>query len=125
MAVLKLVAYKISKDKKYLASAQSDVDYLLGRNASGYCFVTGFGAKQVMNIHHRPSGSDGIAEPYPGFLAGGPNTVVLTDCPDINRSKFPAKSYVDAQCSYSTNEVAINWNAPLFFVLGAMDALGK
>ena len=122
-AIIKMVAYKISKDKKYLTSAQSDVDYLLGRNATGYCFVTGFGAKQIMNIHHRPSGSDGITEPYPGFLAGGPNTIVLTDCPDFNRSKFPAKSYADAECSYSTNEVAINWNAPLFFILGAMDAL--
>ncbi|MCX6224739.1 MAG: glycoside hydrolase family 9 protein, partial [Bacteroidia bacterium] len=45
------------------------------------------------------------------------------DCPDINRSKFPAKSFVDDVCSYSTNEVAINWNAPLFFVLGALDWL--
>jgi len=124
-AVIKLIAYKISKDIKYLASVQGDMDYLLGRNATGYCFVTGYGAKQVMNIHHRPSGSDGIAEPYPGFLAGGPNTVVLNDCPDVNRSKFPAKSYADAQCSYSTNEVAINWNAPLFFVLGALDSLHK
>ena len=122
-AIIKMVAYKISKDKKYLTSAQSDVDYLLGRNATGYCFVTGFGTKQIMNIHHRPSGSDGITEPYPGFLAGGPNTIVLTDCPDFNRSKFPAKSYADEECSYSTNEVAINWNAPLFFILGAMDAL--
>ncbi len=125
MAFLKLIAYKISSDKKYLASVQGDVDYILGRNATGYCFVTGFGGKQVMNIHHRPSGSDGITEPYPGFLAGGPNTIVPDDCPDINRSKFPAKSYADAQCSYSTNEVAINWNAPLFFVLGAMDSLNK
>ena len=125
MAVIKMVAYKISKDKKYLSSIQGDVDYILGRNATGYCFVTGFGGKQVMNIHHRPSGSDGITDPYPGFMAGGPNTVVLTDCPDINRSKFPAKSFADAQCSYSTNEVAINWNAPLFFVLGAMDGLYK
>lgn len=124
-AVIKLVAYKISKDNKYLASVQGDVDYLLGRNATGYCFVTGFGSKQVMNIHHRPSGSDGVTEPYPGFLAGGPNTVVLHDCSDISRSEFPAKSYTDNQCSYSTNEVAINWNAPLFFVLGAMDALKK
>ncbi|MFA5971644.1 MAG: glycoside hydrolase family 9 protein [Lentimicrobiaceae bacterium] len=123
MALIKLVAYKISKDKKYLASIQGDVDYILGRNATRYCFVTGFGGKQVMNIHHRPSGSDGITEPYPGFLCGGPNTVVLTDCPEITRSKFPAKSYADALCSYSTNEIAINWNAPLFFVLGAMDAL--
>jgi endoglucanase len=124
-AIIKLVAYNISKDKKYLASIQGDIDYLLGRNATGYCFVTGFGGKQIMKIHHRPSGSDGIEEPYPGFLAGGPNTVVLTDCPDINRSKFPAKSYADAQCSYSTNEIAINWNAPLFFVLGAIDALNQ
>jgi len=81
--------------------------------------------KQVMNIHHRPSGSDGVTKPYPGFLSGGPNTVTFADCPDINRSKFPAKSFVDAECSYSTNEVAINWNAPLFFVLGAMDSLNN
>jgi endoglucanase len=125
LAVLKLVAFKISSDKKYIASVQGDVDYILGRNATGYCFVTGFGGKQVMKIHHRPSGADGIAEPYPGFLAGGPNTIVLTDCPEIKRSTFPAKSYSDAECSYSTNEVAINWNAPLFFVMGAMDALKK
>jgi len=124
-AIIKLVAYKISKDKKYLASIQGDVDYLLGRNATSYCFVTGFGGKQVMNIHHRPSGADGVTEPYPGFLAGGPNTIVLDDCPGITRSGFPAKSYADALCSYSTNEVAINWNAPLFFLLGAMDSFKK
>ena len=125
MALIKLVACKISNDKKYLPSIQGDVDYILGRNATGYCFVTGFGGKQVMNIHHRPSGSDGIAEPYPGFLSGGPNTVTFADCPDIARSKFPAKSFVDGLCSYSTNEIAINWNAPLFFVLGAMDSFNK
>jgi len=58
-------------------------------------------------------------------LAGGPNTVVLNDCPGITRSTFPAKSYADAQCSYSTNEIAINWNAPLFFLLAAADAQDK
>lgn len=124
-AVIKLVAYRLSNQSKYITSVQGDADYLLGRNATGYCFVTGFGGKRVMNIHHRPSGSDGIAEPCPGFLAGGPNKVVLTDCPDIKRSTFPAKSFSDAQCSYSTNEVAINWNAPLFFVFGAMAAINE
>jgi endoglucanase len=123
IALIKLVAFKISHDKKYMASIQGDVDYLLGRNATGYCFVTGFGSKQVMNIHHRPSGADGVTEPYPGFLSGGPNTITFADCPDINRSKLPARSFVDDVCSYSTNEVAINWNAPLVFVLGAMDSL--
>jgi endoglucanase len=125
MAIIKLIAYKISNDKKYLSSVQGDVDYILGRNATGYCFVTGFGGKQVMNIHHRPSGSDGVTGPYPGFLSGGPNTAVLTDCPGITRSTFPARSFTDTECSYSTNEIAINWNAPLFFVLGALDAINK
>jgi endoglucanase len=124
-AIIKLVAHKIKPDKKYFNSVQGDIDYLLGRNATGYCFVTGFGSKKVMNIHHRPSGADGIPEPCPGFLAGGPNTIVLNDCPEITRSTFPAKSFSDAECSYSTNEVAINWNAPLFFVMGAIDVLNN
>ncbi len=125
MALIKLVANRISKDQKYLNSVQGDVDYLLGRNATGYCFVTGFGDKQVMNLHHRPSGADGIKEPYPGLLSGGPNTVTFADCPDLNRSKLPAISFVDHECSYSTNESAINWNAPLVFILGAMDSAKK
>ena len=29
----------------------------------------------------------------------------------------PAKMYLDVQESYATNEIAINWNAPLVFVL--------
>jgi len=125
MAIIKLVAYKISGDKKYLESIQGDVDYLLGRNATGYCFVTGFGGKQVMNIHHRLSAADEIAGPYPGLLSGGPNTVTFADCPDITRSKFPAKSFVDVECSYSTNEIAINWNAPLAYLFNALAASVK
>jgi endoglucanase len=29
----------------------------------------------------------------------------------------PARMYLDEQASYATNEVAINWNAPLVFLL--------
>ncbi len=113
---------KLTGDNKYQPSVQADVNWLLGTNPTGYCFVTGFGTLSPMNIHHRPSGADGVPEPVPGFLVGGPNTVVLTDCPPTaNRSTFPAKSYTDSECSYSTNEIAINWNAPLVFLLGAMD----
>ena len=122
--MLKLFAYKISGNEEFLTSALSDLDYILGRNATGYCFVTGFGTKKVMNIHHRPSGADGIEEPVPGFLAGGPNLSVLPDCdPLVKRSPFPAKSYVDLECSYSTNEIAINWNAPLVYLASGIDAL--
>lgn len=122
--MLKLFAYKITGNEEFVTSALSDLDYILGRNATGYCFVTGFGVKKVMNIHHRPSGADGIEEPVPGFLAGGPNLSVLTDCgPQVERSPFPAKSYVDLECSYSTNEIAINWNAPLVYLASGIDAL--
>jgi len=124
-AMLKIIAMKMTGDKKYMPSIQGDVDWLLGRNPTGYCFVTGFGTLSPMNIHHRPSGADGVPEPVPGFLVGGPNTVVMDDCrPPAPRSSFPAKSYTDSECSYSTNEICINWNAPLIFVMGAMDAFG-
>ena len=123
-ALIMIVALEITGDSKYLPYIQDAVDYLLGRNATGYCFVTGFGTLSPMNIHHRPSGSDGVPEPVPGFLVGGPNTNVMNDCPpSVKRSTFPAKSYADLLCSYSTNEICINWNAPLVFVLGAMDSM--
>jgi endoglucanase len=123
-ALIKIIAMKLTGDKKYLPSVQADVNWLLGTNPTGYCFVTGFGTLSPMNIHHRPSGADRVPEPYPGFLVGGPNTVVMNDCqPPVPRSTFPAKSYSDVECSYSTNEIAINWNAPLVFVLGAMDSM--
>jgi endoglucanase len=120
--VLKMIAYMYRNDLKYLHAALNDMNYLAGVNPTGYCFITGFGEKSPKNIHHRASGSDQITEPIPGFLAGGPNTVVLLDCPDIKRSMLPAISYVDELCSYSTNEIAINWNAPLVFLSGAISS---
>lgn len=124
-ALVKLIALKKTGDKKYIRSIQGDIDWLLGRNPTGYCFVTGFGTRSPMHIHHRPSGADGVPEPVPGFLVGGPNIEVMHDCgPIVNRSKFPAASYTDSECSYSTNEICINWNAPLIFVLGWLDQAG-
>ena len=122
--LLKMIAFAFRNDLKYLYSAVNDMNYLTGVNPTGYCFITGFGEKSPRNIHHRVSGSDKIIEPVPGFLAGGPNTVVLNDCPDIKRSLLPALSYADELCSYSTNEIAINWNAPLVFLSGAIGYAG-
>ena len=118
--LLKIIAYSLRKKPEYLQSAVNDMNYLTGINATGYCFVTGFGEKSPLHIHHRVSGSDRIIDPVPGFLVGGPNTVVLTDCPEIKRDLMPASSYADELCSYSTNEIAINWNAPLVFLSGAI-----
>jgi endoglucanase len=121
--MMKLLAFQITKDRKYLDSARESLDYLLGRNATAYCFVTGFGSLTPMNIHHRPSIADSVQDPVSGFLVGGPNLILLSDCgSDITRSAYPAKSYVDEQCSYSTNEIAINWNAPLVYLTSGIDA---
>lgn len=119
IGMLKLIAYKITNERKYLNSALDDIHYIFGRNAVGRCFVTGFGENPPLNIHHRISAADTVAAPVPGFLCGGPNVIVMNDCaPDtVVRSTYPAKSYADILCSYSTNEIAINWNAPLVFLL--------
>ena len=114
-------AYRATRDTAYLHAAVAALDYLLGRNATGYSFVTGHGARTPLHPHHRPSHADTVAAPVPGMLAGGPNPRQQDGCPGYP-SALPARSYVDATCSYASNEIAINWNAPLAYLLGAVDA---
>lgn len=121
--ILLVNAYLLSKNKKYLNAALTNLDYILGRNATGYCFVTGYGTKSPMHPHHRPSEADGIAEPVPGLLAGGPNPGRQDKC---NYPFTEAETaYVDVVCSYASNEIAINWNAPLVYLTNAIEALMK
>jgi endoglucanase len=115
-------AARATGDTSYLRAAASNLDYLLGRNATGYSFVTGFGVKTPMFPHHRPSAADTIAAPVPGLLVGGPNPSQQDRCQGYP-SKLPALSYLDAQCSYASNEVAINWNAPFAYLIAATDAM--
>lgn len=121
--VLLINAYFITKEKKYIDGALSNLDYLLGRNATNYCFVTGIGTKSPMHPHHRPSVSDDIVEPIPGMLVGGPNPAQQDHC--AYPFKEPETSYVDSDCAYAANEIAINWNAPMVYLLNALRALLK
>jgi len=114
-------AWLITKDKRYADAALTNLDYILGRNATGYCFVTGIGTRSTLHPHHRPSVADGIAEPVPGLLAGGPNPGMQDKCHyDFTE---PETAYADIDCAYASNEIAINWNAPLVYVANAMEAL--
>lgn len=117
-------AYLLTEQHEYLAAALSNLDYILGRNATGYSFVTGYGSKTPMHPHHRPSVADGIEEPVPGLLAGGPNPGQQDNCSGYP-SKAADKSYVDSDCSYASNEVAINWNAPLVYLTTSIEILQK
>lgn len=124
--VVLLQAYNLTKNKAYLDAAIAALDYLLGRNATGFSFVTGFGSKPTMHPHHRPSEADGIQEPIPGFLAGGPNPGMQDKdyCKDVKYpSDKPATAYLDNVCSYASNEIAINWNAPLVYLTLGIEAI--
>jgi endoglucanase len=114
-----LAAYKASENEAYLLAANAALDYLLGRNATEFSFVTGLGHKTPMNIHHRQSEADKVEAPVPGFLAGGPQPGQQDGC--TYPSDLPAKSYSDTWCSYASNEVTINWNAPLVFLAAGLE----
>jgi endoglucanase len=120
--ILLIQAYKLTNEKKYLLGALSNLDYVLGRNATGYSFVTGYGHKTPMFPHHRQSQADGIADPIPGLIVGGPNPGQQDGCKTYP-SRIPDESYTDAMCSYASNEIAINWNAPAAYLAGAVEAL--
>jgi endoglucanase len=119
--VVLIQAYKLSNDPKYLRYALDNLDYILGRNGTGYSYVTGYGSKTPMHPHHRPSFSDGVADPVPGLLVGGPNPG-MQDHIKVP-STVPDEAYIDDDRAYAANEIAINWNAPFAYLANAMEAL--
>ncbi len=114
-------AYRLTHNAQYLRAALTNLDYLLGRNATGYCFVTGSGAHAPQHPHHRLSEADGVAAPVPGLLVGGPNPGRQDGC--AYPSALAPLAYVDVVGAYASNEVAINWNAPLVYLAAALEAL--
>ena len=125
-------AYLLTGDKSYVDGAQQCLDYLLGKNPQDITYVTGFGYRSPRNPHHRPSESDLVDDPVPGMLVGGPHLgkqdINLDGkepwkCPNYAAADKPALAYIDNRCSYATNEVAINWNAPLAYLAAALEAI--
>lgn len=96
------VADKLNPDKKYKNTAYDTVAHIFGRNYYNRSFVTGLGLNPPMNPHDRRSGADNIIDPWPGYLVGGGHSAI---------------DWIDEEGSYSHNEVAINWQAPLVFAL--------
>ena len=86
-------------------------------------YLTGYGVNSAKDPHHRPSQADGIDAPIPGMLVGGPNYTANDCAKNMVDNKAVAKSYYDNSCSYATNEVAINWNAPFAYLAGSLQAI--
>ena len=120
------VAYDLTQSVTYLDAVTQSMDYLLGRNAMDQSYLTGYGERPLKNPHHRfwAFQADGAyPPPPPGAVSGGPNTGLddpvaaarLVGC-------APQKCFVDDIGSWSTNEVTINWNAPLAWVAAFLDS---
>ena len=113
-----LIANALTPDEKFVNAARDNLHYLLGRNTFSLSWVTQVGNHPFRHPHHRPSGAGKSAEPWPGLLSGGPNAnrqdPVLAALP---ANLPPAKNYVDEMASYGSNEIAINWQAMLVFLL--------
>ena len=120
-----LQCFMLTNDYAFLEAANANLDYLTGRNATTYSFITGFGEKSSRNPHQRLSEADGIDDPVPGFLVGGPNSGQedIGFCTGKYKSKLSAKSYVDDRCSWASNEIAINWNAALSYLANGIEAI--
>lgn len=96
----------------------SGVDYLLGMNSMDTSYVTGHGEHAYKHPHLRPTAVDGIEDPWPGLVSGGPN-MGLQDAraKSVDPNSPPMKCYLDHEDCYSLNEITIYWNSPFVFVL--------
>ncbi|MGH8918125.1 MAG: glycoside hydrolase family 9 protein, partial [Actinomycetes bacterium] len=125
-AMIMGVAHDISHDPRYRDGVLESLDHLLGRNALNQSFVSGYGERASHNQHHRHWAHQldpKLPNPPPGALAGGPNSGLQDPVAQQNlRGCAPATCYIDDIGSYSTNEVAINWNSALAWITAFADA---
>lgn len=103
-AVTLMFADKISPNQKYKNIILEQLNYIFGKNPLTKCYVTGVGSDYPENPHNRLVLSKGVM--IPGLLVQGPNSETLGP-----------KGYYDVADSWSTNENAIDFSAPLVLLL--------
>lgn len=107
-----------SRIARYDDVIQAQIDYLLGKNITGYSFVTGYGEHAYRYPHLRTTAADGIDDPMAGWVAGGPNGRPGDELAIrmIPKGTPPMKCYLDREECYSLNEMTIYWNSSAVFV---------
>ncbi len=104
-----LLYWSLTKEQKYIDAASQLMDYAMGLNPMGKCFMTGLGFDRVHNPHDRESAytkKQGWG-PRPGILVFGPG--LNFNGPSIpNVSTLPReRKYVDHLDTYQFNEFTI------------------
>lgn len=113
-------AYDLTGRDRYATAVARSMDYLLGRNALNISYITGYGDVYAENQHSRMYADHldvNLPNPPDGTIAGGPNsTAVATGDPvaaQFLEGCLHQWCYIDDIGSWSTNELTINWNAPM------------
>jgi endoglucanase len=119
--VLLGVAHDLAGERRHRDAFLTGLDYLFGRNALGISYVTGYGRMAAQRPHHRhwaPTLDPTMPPPPRGCLIGGPNSRNYGTDGEHDRfdGRPPQLCFEDEPESYTTNEVAINWNALLVWV---------
>jgi len=113
-----LIANLFQPNTGFVDTARDNLHYLLGRNTFSLSWVTQVGEHPYEHPHHRPSGDGKHDKPWPGLLSGGPNKdredKILAALPS---GLPPERVYADETASYESNEICINWQASLVFLL--------
>ncbi|MEU1487159.1 glycoside hydrolase family 9 protein [Streptomyces sp. NPDC005752] len=125
-------AHDLTDEAAYQDAVLSGADYLLGRNPLNQSYVTGYGERDSHNQHHRfwaHQNDAALPNPAPGAVAGGPNLTAIASGDPVAAEKLsgcaPAMCYIDDIGSWATNEITINWNAPLAFIASYLDDAGE
>ncbi len=115
------VAHLVSGSSRYADAVAVGLDYILGRNALGQSYITGYGTDFSCHQRTRQFGHDldpALPPPPRGALAGGANSRPAPDFPYDSRllGLPPQCCYLDEPTSEVTNDVCIRWNAPLTWI---------
>lgn len=127
-AIVMAYAYSSTGDAKYLNGVSEALDYIFGRNAMDFSYVTGYGTYHCVNPHHR-FWSHELDSTYPyapsGVMSGGPGSGLqdpyVGGLGYIRGEVAPQLCYVDSIEAWSVNEVTINWNAPFAWVMSFIE----
>ncbi len=111
-AAAPLLHWQFSKEQKYMDAASELMDYKMGLNPIGICYVTGLGSHQVHNIHDRESvyTNEKGWGPKPGITAFGSGIPGWRNraqiMPALNELT-PERKFVDHMPSISFTEFTI------------------